>query len=38
MKGKVRPHRLYKKKSGKLYIKKGNKKVVINTSPSLSLK
>ena len=38
MKGKVRPHRLYKKKSGKLYIKKGNKKVVIHTSPSLSLK
>ena len=29
MKGKVRPHRLYKKKSGKLYIKKGNKKVII---------
>ena len=38
MKGKVRPHRLYKKKSGKLYIKKGNKKVVIHTTPSLSLK
>ena len=37
MKGKVRPHRLYKK-SGKLYIKKGNMKVVIHTSPSLSLK
>ena len=38
MKGKVRPHRLYKNKSGKLYIKKGNKKVIIHTSPSLSLK
>ncbi len=37
MKRKVRPHRLYKK-PGKLYIKKGNMKVVIHTSPSLSLK
>ena len=33
--GKVRPHRLYKKKNGKLYIKKGNKKVFINSSMSL---